>query len=176
MKECNKCKQILALDMFNQRQAKCKACEKEYQRQHTLQNKEHIKQRYKKYCNENKESIKQQTKQYQQDNQHWLKDYYKKRRENNPEYYTQWREEYYSREILSYHIVYLLPDHNYVGVTNQPKFRMQQHRYYLNRNTDNWIELARFDNRADALKCEAEYHSQGYEGAKQLSTQTSCGA
>lgn len=68
------------------------------------------------------------------------------------------------RHKLSYHIVYLLPDHNYVGVTNRPYFRMNSHKFYSNRNTDNWIELARFDSRKDALKCEAEYHDKGYEG------------
>ena len=67
---------------------------------------------------------------------------------------------------LNYNIVYLLPDHNYVGITNRPYIRMAWHRSQCNRNTDNWIELARFDIREEALKCEAEYHAKGFEGGK----------
>ena len=77
-----------------------------------------------------------------------------------------YHENYYREHVkLSYHIVYLLPDHNYVGVTNNPVYRMSNHRKKgFNRNTDNWIELARFESREDALKREAEYHDKGYEG------------
>lgn len=66
--------------------------------------------------------------------------------------------------ILPYHIVYLLPDHNYVGVTNRPYIRMINHTSEHNRNTDNWIELKRFNNRKDALQHESELHNQGYNG------------
>jgi hypothetical protein len=146
MKECNKCKQVLPLDMFNKRQAKCKECRKQYDKQYHLNNPDYGKHAAKK----------------------WYKDH--------PNYYTQRTRQFRESLKLSYHLVYLLPDHNYVGITNNPIFRMYVHKSNYNRNTDNWIELARFDNRADALKCESEYHSQGYEGAKQLSTKTSCGA
>ena len=88
------------------------------------------------------------------------------------QYYTANWEKYHKvaniqlqRHKLSHHIVYLLPDHNYVGVTNRPYFRMSSHKFYNNRNTSNWIELARYENRKDALKCEAEYHAKGYEGS-----------
>jgi hypothetical protein len=43
---------------------------------------------------------------------------------------------------------------------------MNLHKSKYNRNTNNWTELARFDTRAEALRCEADYHAQGYEGAQ----------
>ena len=55
MKECNKCKQVLALDMFNKRQAKCKECQK----QHYSYNKEYIKQYCKQWRLDNPEYGKQ---------------------------------------------------------------------------------------------------------------------
>ena len=72
----------------------------------------------------------------------------------------------YQSTKLPYHLVYLLPNHNYVGVTDNPTYRMYKHKSYNKRNTNNWIELKRFNTREEALKCEAEYHAQGYEGAK----------
>jgi hypothetical protein len=80
----------------------------------------------------------------------------------NTEYFQKQKQKY----ILPYHIVYLLPEHNYVGVTNRPYTRMINHTSEHNRNTNNWVELKRFDNRKDALIYEAELHTQGYEGAK----------
>jgi hypothetical protein len=72
MKECNKCKQVLALDMFNKRQAKCKECEKmfykqryvnniEYYKQWRLDNPEYVKQ----WVLDNKENAKQSCKKIQ---------------------------------------------------------------------------------------------------------------
>jgi predicted GIY-YIG superfamily endonuclease len=128
--------------MFSQRQAKCRECHRQYDKQRRLNNFE------------------------------YYKNYYK----NNIEYHLQRAKRQITEATLSYYIVYLLPDHNYVGITNNLIYRMYNHRSKHNRNTDNWTELARFNNRADALKCEAEYHAKGYEGAKQLSTKTSGGA
>lgn len=89
---------------------------------------------------------------------------------NNPEKYKEYQKSNHKRHIqnltLPYHIVYLLPDHNYVGVTNKPYFRMINHRSEHNRNTDNWTELKRFNTRKEALIYESQLHSQGYVGAK----------
>jgi hypothetical protein len=43
---------------------------------------------------------------------------------------------------------------------------MYEHKSTHNRTTDNWIELARYDDRKEALAHEARLHAQGYEGAK----------
>lgn len=98
-------------------------------------------------------------------NKEYRKEYIKQYRLNNPEHLKHFRK-YHKSLILPYHIVYLLPDHNYVGVTNNPKFRMSNHKSKYKRNTDNWIELARFDTREEALQFEAAKHAAGYEGAK----------
>ena len=124
-----------------------------------------------------KEERKEYQKQWYQNNIERKKQYYlnnvtkilqqtKQRYEDNPECTKQYVKQWGKSLKLPYHIVYLLPDHNYVGVTNRPYFRMANHKTVHNRNTDNWTELAKFNTRKEALKCEAEYHAQGYEGAK----------
>jgi predicted GIY-YIG superfamily endonuclease len=65
---------------------------------------------------------------------------------------------------LPYWIVYLLPNYHYVGVTNNPTYRMYDHKSRYNRYTDNWIELEKFDNREDALRFESIKHGEGYAG------------
>ena len=41
---------------------------------------------------------------------------------------------------------------------------MLEHKSQYGRNIDNWIELARFDTRKEALQRESELHIQGYSG------------
>lgn len=124
----------------------------------TDKEREYRKQRYQ----ANKECLKQHAKQYYQANCEYQKQHMKQWRLNNPEYQKQ----YFESNKLPYHIVYLLPDHNYVGVTNQPEFRMYEHKNNNNRNTSNWVELARYTDRKEALIHEARLHAEGYEGAK----------
>ena len=95
----------------------------------------------------------------------YMKEYLK----NNPEYYknkVEQNKQYYKKHKLPYYVVYLLPDYNYVGITNNPYYRMDTHKSKYNRNTDNWVEIARYNKRQEALKHEAKLHSQGYEGTK----------
>jgi hypothetical protein len=116
----------------------------------------------KQYYQANKERLKQHAKQHYQNNDDYKRQYAKEWRLNNNEYQKQW----YKSVTLPYHIVYLLPDHNYVGVTNNPRVRMNVHKNKCSRNIDNWIELARYENRQEALTHEARLHAEGYEGAK----------
>ena len=89
----------------------------------------------------------------------------------NKQYYLD-NLEYFKQQHLqqkqSHIIVYLLPDHNYVGITDNPYHRMIQHRSEYNRHTDNWIEIARYNDRRLALQHEALLHAQGYEGARAI--------
>ena len=96
----------------------------------------------------------------------WCKECKKQDYQKNIKYYIKTNNKKFTSVKLPHHIVYLLPEHNYVGVTDNPYFRMNWHKNISNRNTDNWTELAKFNTREEALKCEAEYHAQGYEGAK----------
>ena len=98
----------------------------------------------------NKESKKQHSIQYYNKNLEYQKQYHKQQNESLK---------------LPYHIVYLLPDHNYIGVTNRPYKRMSNHKRENNRNTSNWVELARYTDREEALAHEARLHNEGYEGA-----------
>jgi hypothetical protein len=95
-----------------------------------------------------------------------LKQHSKQYYESNPEYFKEAFNQTYLNNKSLHTTVYLLPDHNYVGITNTPYYRMIVHRNDYKRNTDNWIEIARYSNREDALKHEALLHSQGYAGAK----------
>ena len=113
-------------------------------------------------CKSNKDGLQYQCKQCK-----YTPEYHHQYRLNNSKHLKNYIKEYEESIKLPYHIVYLIPDYKYVGVTNQPNKRMSTHRSKKNRNTNNWIELKRFNNREDALKYEAELHSQGYEGAKQ---------
>ena len=71
MKECNKCKQMLALDMFNQRQAKCKDCEKIQKKIHRANNIE----KYKAW--DSSEKHKFNTKKWYKNNKEYLYQYVK---------------------------------------------------------------------------------------------------
>ena len=93
-------------------------------------------------------------------------EYDKQARLSKPKYFIKKSKQRRINNQLPYHIVYLLPDHNYVGVTNNPIFRMDRHRSTHNRNTSNWVEIAHYNKRQEALKHETKLHSQGYEGAK----------
>jgi hypothetical protein len=123
-----------------------------------MTNKEYQKQ----YYQANKERLKQYAKGYYQDNSESKKQYIKQWNQSNPEYQKQ----YFESAKLPHHIVYLLPDHNYVGVTDNPHLRMNWHKNKAKRNIDNWIELARYTDREEALVHEARLHAEGYEGAK----------
>ena len=87
-------------------------------------------------------------------------EYVKQYRKNNPEKEKQWNE----NEITGISLVYLLPDHNYVGVTNRFNRRMSDHRSTQGRNTDNVRVLYTTKSRDEALELEALLHDMGYEG------------
>jgi predicted GIY-YIG superfamily endonuclease len=95
-----------------------------------------------------KECINNQSKKY----------YYSHTKEHN-----QRTKKWHQLQEDNYHYVYLLPDYNYVGVTDNPYFRMADHKFKHNRNT-NWVELARYNNRQEALAHESRLHNQGYNG------------
>ena len=63
-----------------------------------------------------------------------------------------------------YYYVYLLPDHDYVGHTNNLTFRMRDHRNVYGRNTDNMQVLGSFKTRDEAKAYELQKHKEGYLG------------
>ena len=59
--------------------------------------------------------------------------------------------------------VYLIPNENYVGQTNNIYKRMCWHKHY-GRDISDYKVLHTFDTREEALAKEKEYHAMGYNG------------
>jgi hypothetical protein len=70
----------------------------------------------------------------------------------------------YKKSKSNINYVYLLPDHNYVGTTNNIVNRMHHHRTISSRNTKEYRILYSSENRIDALEFEELLHDIGYEG------------
>ena len=101
-------------------------------------------------------------KEWKINNIEYVTEYYKEWSINNPKYSKQ----RHINNKLGYWVVYLLPNYNYVGITNNPIYRMYNHKSIYNRITDNWIELTRFNTKEEAQLFEAMKHSEGYNGKK----------
>jgi hypothetical protein len=68
-----------------------------------------------------------------------------------------------SKHIDNHYSVYLLPNENYVGQSNQLRARMYNHKA-LGRDVSDYVVLHTFETREEAKKKEAEYHAMGYTG------------
>jgi predicted GIY-YIG superfamily endonuclease len=71
---------------------------------------------------------------------------------------------YVHKHKLSYTILYYIPAHNYVGITNNPTRRMYKHQHDNNFNIDGWLIIGKYINRADAIATEFRLHRLGYNG------------
>lgn len=137
MKKCNKCLQDKERTEFS----KCKITKDGLQ--------------YK--CKQCEREIKQQR--YQNDKSRRIQYY-----QRNKKKYTERDKQYAQARRLPYHIVYILPLHNYAGITNDSHRRMIQHKNINKRDTTGWYEVARYNTREEALAHEAQLHAEGYEG------------
>lgn len=75
-------------------------------------------------------------------------------------YLAKWRDS----DRLDYWIVYYLPNEHYVGITNQPKQRMADHKCHGNRNTEDWIVLYCTEDKYNARIIENRFHDMGFNG------------
>jgi len=116
------------------------------------------------YNQANKDKTKEYNKQWRLANSEYDKQWYQDN--NNKEKYIDNHKQWLLNNKLPYTIVYLLPDHNYVGITDNPANRMYNHKCHHNRNIANMVELARYTDREEALAHEARLHNTGYEGGK----------
>lgn len=193
MKKCTKCLEVKELTEFSKMsrskdglQSSCKACYKKYQQcnserirdyqnQWRAENAEHIREYSKQYYLdnaeyfnqyrlENAEHIKQQSKEYSLKNAERVKKRNKQWREDNAEYVKQYKKEFRLQQKDGLHHVYYLPQHNYVGVTDNLYNRMKTHRNQQGRNTHNYQILASFEDRGKALRFESLMHDSGFEG------------
>jgi hypothetical protein len=63
-----------------------------------------------------------------------------------------------------YHHVYYLPNHNYVGTSDNLYYRMARHKSVYKRVVDNYQILASFEDRGKAKRFESLMHDSGFEG------------
>ena len=92
-------------------------------------------------------------------------------REYSRNYYKANKKQLYSK-LVKYtknkqegvYSVYLLPVSNYVGMTKNVFQRMCFHRNAQKRDTSNYIIIAQFKDKEDALNLEREYHNKGFAG------------
>ena len=84
----------------------------------------------------------------------------------NKQYYLDKPEKF--REIRESHavggyVIYCLPDHNYIGMTNNVEYRMNGHRHH-GKNTANVEILHHYESKEIAAAVESFYHSLGWDG------------
>ena len=108
----------------------------------------------KNYKEANKEKIAVQQKVYKEANKEKIDAYHK-------DYSKKWID---SKKDGLY-TVYLLPEENYVGQTNNLYQRLVKHRCRDERNTSGMQVIGKYNTREQAMNVEADYHSKGYLGA-----------
>ena len=135
MKECNKCKQVLALDMFNKDKTRqdglanrCKQCQKLDNKQWHSNNSEWQKQYLKQWNKENSKHIKQHHKQYYQENIEQYKQSHKQWYQDNPEYMKQYSKQYHLQLPPGVYMVKCLVNgKRYIGESVKPVRRRCEH-------------------------------------------------
>ena len=158
MKNCKGCGETKSLNEFHKYkstsdglQHKCKTCVKQYH----LDNAKSIKANRKQYNITNKESIKVYNKAYNSTNKKAKKQYYKDNKEAIKAYSLAKKD--------GYHSVYLLPKHNYVGITDNVYYRMSLHKN-KGKDTTGFRILEKFKDRKLGLELESQLHLIGYKG------------
>jgi len=107
----------------------------------------------KNYRAKNKEKISAYNKAY-------LKEYYQANKDKASDYNKEWR----NNKKSDKYTLYLLPNENYVGVTNQLELRIRNHKKDYNRNTDGYQVINTFNTKREALFAERLLHADGYSG------------
>ena len=67
-------------------------------------------------------------------------------------------------------VVYLLINEDYVGTTENLKNRLHQHERFNGRDVSEYLILAEFETRAEAVEFERLKHEQGYKGKHRFNT------
>jgi len=131
-------------------------------------NKDRMNETNKKYVEANKEKIVKRSKEYYKDNLEMYKESNRKYNIENRAKKQEYYRKYYKQNALGFYVVYCLPntDVAYCGISQNPTFRMTQHRTNGNDTTD-WFILQVCETKAEALEIEKAYHKQGYDGANQ---------
>ena len=73
--------------------------------------------------------------------------------------------EYYYNQKDGLHYVYYIPEHHYIGVTDNLRFRKYEHKNGKNNRIIDGFEIVhKTPHRSEALKVESKLHSMGYQG------------
>ena len=96
--------------------------------------------------------------------------YMKAYRAKNRDVFSQRNKARFELKKLPYNIVYCIPNYDnkgndYCGVTNQPYYRMKNHRNTGKLNVSEWYELGKVVDRKEAEALEGAFHKLGYHGA-----------
>ena len=100
----------------------------------------------------------------------WYKANKERLKDVRAEYYEANRESFRIRDkkhrndcVDDFYTLYYLPEHHYIGVTNQPKTRARSHRA-SGRVTKGFEVVAIFETKREALDAEFYLHNIGYFG------------
>ena len=92
-----------------------------------------------------------------------IADYKAKYYEANKEAYRLRSEKHINDCVNDFHTLYYLPEHHYIGITNQPRTRIRGHRA-KGRITEDFEVVAIFETKREALDAEFYLHNIGYFG------------
>jgi hypothetical protein len=70
----------------------------------------------------------------------------------------------YNKESSNGYVVYFIPEYNYVGVTNNLKRRVLNHKNNSKRYFEDYIIIDKFYSKREALDVEYQLHLQGFNG------------
>jgi hypothetical protein len=91
----------------------------------------------------------------------YSKNYRYSRNKDQQKKYLDYQKKFYYNNKDGFYYVYLID--NYVGQTEVPYYRRNQHKY-LGKDVSTFRILAKLDTRDEALELEALLHDLGYEG------------
>lgn len=160
----------------------------EVRRLYALKNKDRIAATSKAWKLNNKSKVAKHNKTYKENNKEAISETNRVWRENNKEHKSNVGKAYYKAnkesmddknkaiyesKKLPYNIIYCIPDYDnkgndYAGVTNNPSYRMRNHKSQGKLNTADFFILDVVVDRVEAEASESRFHAQGYHGAKPI--------
>lgn len=160
-KTCINCKLEKNVELFVNKRNICKSCMKEYKKQHSLKNIEHLKEKRKKYYLENKNHILNKSAKYYEDNKEKKLEYQKKYSEDNKEKIAEYKSEYAKnnrKKINKYK-----SDYQNRRRKEDPIFMLK---YSINRSINRSLRckgLSKSKKTMDILGCSIEYFKKYLE-------------
>lgn len=124
---------------------------------------EHTRAYNRAYRKANKEKMALREKLWRKSNKEKVAKYQKEYRIANKESVRKTEKIYRQSLKDGFYTLYYLPEHHYIGITNQPKKRLINHRA-TGRLTEGYEVVATFDTKREALDAETYMHSIGYVG------------